>query len=279
MKKSRARKVIRALMYGMWWVVKRTALLMYKIITTIFHFFVTQIRLRVTQIRKAQSAANHKSKQTSPAVHIPLKQVKTFKGELSLFENRLHTNSMILLIAGRRGSGKSALGFRLLENIHAATKRQCFALGPQQTVLPSWISAVSTLQEAANGSAILVDEAAISFSSRESLQKTNKQLSGLLAVARHKDISLIFVTQNTGMIDKNVLALCDALLLKEGSLLQERFERPALKEVYTLATAALSQIPEESRESHFYVLEGAYEGLCSAYLPSFWSDAISKNQK
>lgn len=272
MKNSRTKKVIKATLRGGWWLLKNILLLAYRGIRVMTHF-------AVTLIRTATLCAKKKQMKSSVAKHTPLTQIKHVKGDLPEFETRLHTNSMILLIAGRRGSGKSALGFRLLENIHATTKRQCFALGPQQTVLPSWISAVSTVQEATNGSAILVDEAAVSFSSRESLQKTNKQLSGLLAIARHKDISLIFVTQNTGMIDKNVLALCDALLLKEGSLLQERFERPALKEVYALATSALSQIPQESRGSHFYILEGAYEGVCSAYLPSFWSDAISKNQK
>ena len=64
------------------------------------------------------------------------------------------------------------------------------------------------------------------------MSKQNKELADLLAIARHKDLTLILVTQNTGMIDKNVLNLTDAVLVKEGSLLQQKMERSVMKEFY-----------------------------------------------
>ncbi len=110
------------------------------------------------------------------------------------------------------------------------------------------------------------------------MSKKNKQLGQLLAVARHKDLTLVLITQNTGMIDKNVLNLCDTILLKEGSLLQEKMERSVMKDIYQAANKALAQIPSEERQSHVYVFDNDFEGVCKITLPSFWSSNVSKNQ-
>ena len=105
----------------------------------------------------------------------------------------------------------------------------------------------------------------------------NKALGECLAVARHNDLTLIFITQNTGMIDKNVLSLCDTIMLKEGSLLQLKMERSAVKDLYKTAQAALSQIHASARKSCFYVFDSDFEGLLKAELPSYWSIKISKS--
>src|SRR3989344_9672343 len=132
----------------------------------------------------------------------------------------LYAKSQIALIFGKRGSGKSTLGFRIMENAHALKERPCFVLGVKQSVLPSWISEVSDIEQTKNGGIVLVDEGAIAFSARQSMKKSNVELGKLLAVARHKDLTVLFITQNTGMIDKNVLNLTDIIIAKEGSLLQ-----------------------------------------------------------
>ena len=80
------------------------------------------------------------------------------------------------------------------------------------------------------------------------------------------------------MIDKNVLNLCDVILLKEGSLLQEKMERSVMKDLYVTANSALSNIPASERKPYCYVFDAEFEGLVSASLPSFWSVRVSKNQ-
>ncbi|MBY9004064.1 MAG: DUF998 domain-containing protein, partial [Candidatus Lokiarchaeota archaeon] len=47
----------------------------------------------------------------------------------------------------------------------------------------------------------------------------------------HKNLTLVLITQNSAMIDLNVLRLSDTLLFKEPSLLQSKFERKALKDI------------------------------------------------
>jgi hypothetical protein len=144
--------------------------------------------------------------------------------------------------------------------------------------LPKWITAIDDVDTVENGSVVLVDEGAVAFSSRESMTGKNKELGKLLAVARHKDLTLILVTQNTGMIDKNVLNLCDTVILKEGSLLQTQMERDAMKEMYKKAADALKKLPAAERQKHAYIIDSDYEGLVSAPLPSFWSEKVSKSR-
>lgn len=199
-------------------------------------------------------------------------------GNLDQLSQKLMSESLIIAVCGRRGCGKSALGFRLLENIHALARRPCFALDIRQEVLPDWITEVSDINDVKNSGVLLIDEGAVSFSARKSMTKKNKELGDLLAIARHKDLTLILVTQNTGMLDKNVLNLCDVLFLKEGSLLQKEMERPLMKKLYAKAAQRFKSLTRLEKKSHAYVIDTDFEGLIAAELPSFWSTKISKNQ-
>jgi len=214
----------------------------------------------------------------TPAAHKDFALADKRKGELENFTRRLASESLIIAIAGRRGSGKSGLGFRIMENVHAKTKRPCFVLGVKQSALPSWITEINDLKDVKNKGIVLIDEGAIAFGSRKSMSKENRSLADLLAIARHKDLTLLFITQNTGMIDKNVLNLCDTIVMKEGSLLQEKMERNVMKDLYKTANTHLSKIPIKDRKAHCYVFDADFEGVIKADLPSFWSSKVSKNQ-
>jgi len=241
------------------------------------------VRLIFNRSKSAAVAVKEEVKTRQEQPKVPAKYQEfhasnIVKGSIESFERRLLNESLILAIAGRRGSGKSVLGFRLMENIHAKNSRPCFVLGVKQSVLPSWIQTIEDIHDVKNGGVVLVDEGAISFGSRESMSKKNRGLGELLAIARHKDLTLVFITQNTGMIDKNVLNLCDTILLKEGSLLQEKMERSVMKDLYQTANAALTKISAEERKSHCYVFDAEFEGILESSLPSFWSMKVSKNQ-
>ncbi len=198
-------------------------------------------------------------------------------GNYSSFEERFYKDSLIALIFGKRGSGKTALGFRILENAYYKTKRKCYVLGVPQAVLPSWIDSIDDVEKVPSGGIVLVDEGALTYSSRESMSKGNKEISRIMAIARHNDLTLFFITQNTGLIDRNILKLSDALIVKEGSLLQLEMEREEIKKFYAKSKKYFDKL-SDNKKKYAYIIDSDFEGLVEHKLPSFWSTKISKSR-
>ena len=199
--------------------------------------------------------------------------VEQTSGDYDDFEDRLRNHSLIILITGKRGSGKTALGFKLLEVVRG--KRKAYYLGEGK--LPKFIKKVSDIKDVRNNSILLVDEAAITYSSRSSMKQSNKILGELMTIARHKNLSLIIITQNSAMIDLNVMRLSDTIIFKEPSLLQSRFERKSILDLFRKAEEQFKKIESKDRKKHFYVIDDEFEGILDFSLPNFWSDKISKS--
>lgn len=201
----------------------------------------------------------------------------TKEGESSAFLKKLAHKSLILLIIGKRGSGKTALGMSVLDFFHKKTRKKCCILGFEKIKLPSWIKKVDDINKAPLDSAILIDEGGIVLSSRDSMKDRNKEIGKLMAIARHKNLSLIFISQNSAMIEVNVLRLADTLMLKEPSLLQSKFERKALKDIYE--SLHLSFKEKEQKAAYFFVWDDDYQGMMRFPLPEFWTDAVSRSYR
>jgi hypothetical protein len=271
-KKSKKTKSSNYVTRASLWLLKAPFRLVWWILKGFYNSFKFTIKKSARAIKLHQNPIY-----TSQAKFDSFEVNKVINGDFQSTEKRLEKDSIIALIFGKRGSGKSALGFKLLENIHCLTKRECYALSMEQSLIPKWIHPTENVESVPDNSLILVDEGAISFGSRNSMTAKNKELSNLLAIARHKNLTLIFVTQNTGMIDKNILKLVDMLFVKEGSLLQEEMERTEIKKFYEKAKKAFSHV-KENKISYAYVIDNDFEGVISFSLPSFWSNNLSKNR-
>ncbi len=221
-------------------------------------------------------------KPRKPAAYSGFVTLGTVSGNLGQFEEYiLNSKSSVGIILGARGTGKSALGMRILENVHAKTKRKVAAMGFQNESLPRWIKVVERTDEIENGSFVLVDEGGIVFSARKAMSDANKILSELLLISRHKDLSILFISQNSANLDVNAIRQADYLLLRKSSLLQKDFERKKIKEVYEAARGLFEKHLDE-RQKVTYIYSDDFEGMVSNVLPSFWSEEASKafrNQK
>jgi len=150
-------------------------------------------------------------------------------------------------------------------------------LGYERVRLPLWIKKVNSVEEARMNSVVLIDEGALAFSAREAMRDVNKTIGKIMAIARHKGLTLIFISQSSAMIDVNVLRLVDVLLLKEPSLLQAKFERKALREIYDDVRDSFKEL--EKPEQHVFVYDDDFQGLVRYGLPSFWKDEVSRSYK
>jgi len=216
-----------------------------------------------------------KKEQKEKEPYMPFDIVEEEKGNYQDFHDKMKGHSLVMLITGKRGSGKTSLGMKLLEFFKKETKRKCYILGYGSTRLPFWIKKAESMEKIPNNSTVLFDEGAVLFSARESMKNINKELGKVMAIARHKNLSLILITQNSAMIDLNVLRLADTLLLKEPSLLQSKFERKAIKDIYESVSPKFKNVG--MKKAHFYIWDDDFQGMLKYGLPGFWSDKISKS--
>ncbi|MEK6954717.1 MAG: zonular occludens toxin domain-containing protein [Candidatus Micrarchaeota archaeon] len=247
------------------------------IAVSLFHLFVKLFESIFHLTRNSITGAIGKQKRPKDAAQkAEFVVLETASGNFADFENYLlSSKSSIGIVLGARGSGKSALGMRILENVHAKKGRKVAAMGFQKESIPNWIASVEKLEEIPNGSFVLVDEGGIIFSARESLSDANKILSELLLISRHKDLSVLFISQNSSNLDINALRQADYLLLRKSSLLQKDFERKKIQEVYTEAKPLFDKFGSE-RQKITYIYSDDFRGIISNPLPSFWSEKASK---
>ncbi|MCK5149682.1 hypothetical protein KAJ87_02045 [Candidatus Pacearchaeota archaeon] len=187
------------------------------------------------------------------------------------------SESQIGIILGARGSGKTAFGIKFLENIYSKYKKNCFAIGFNENELPLWIKAVSDISLLENNSFVLIDEGGILFNSRSSMSNANKMLSQLIMIARHKNMGILFISQNSSNLEVNILRQADFLVLKPSSLLQKEFERKIIKKIYSEAEEHFDKFKEKKGIAHIY--SGNFRGFICNPLPSFWKENISKSFK
>ncbi len=202
--------------------------------------------------------------------------IKNINGTFDDFEQILSTkDSTIGIILGARGSGKSAFGLKLFENLHALNDRKMFALGFKTTELPTWIKTIDDIEKIENNSYVLIDEGGILFNSRQGFSNGNQLLSKLLLIARHKDLSILFISQNSSNLEINAIRQTDYLILKPSALLQLDFERKKIKEIYEEVQTDFKKY--QDIKGITYIYSDKFKGFVTNPLPTFWTNRISKN--
>lgn len=225
---------------------------------------------------KKTGERGERGRKSVKALHVGFNVLKTHKGSFEKWENNIiKADSTIGLILGARGSGKTAFGMKLLENVYSKTGEKCYAMGFPPEEMPSWIEVVSDVKSIKNDSFVLVDEGGILFSARRAMTTANKLLSDLILIARHKNLSIIFITQNSANLEVNVIRQADYLVMKKSSLLQMDFERKKIKEIYEKINSEFNKYGEDKGVSYIY--SEKFQGFVENSLPSFWSVGISKS--
>ncbi len=276
MKKRTKKKLVRIVKETLKWIFKILILYPIKAISFVVQLIYYWTKHKIVGVQKKRSKKKIQEKKPKvEAEYDAFKVVKAIEGKVENFERKLYkSSSTIGIILGARGTGKSAIGMRLLENFKVKGNKKVYALGFQEEAVPDWIKVVEEIEDIHNDSVVLIDEGGITFSSRNAMSNPNKLLSELLLIARHKDLSVIFITQNSSNLEINAIRQADYLILKPSSLLQKDFERKKIKEVYV-------EVKEDFKELKgtvglTYIYADSFRGFVQNSLPSFWSEKASK---
>ena len=259
---------------GIWLIFKYICIAVYSVFKGIY-LGICELFKKKDKTEIASSSAKEQKKEF-PKGHVSqIKVIETIKGDYAAFwDNLKDADSLIGLVIGARGSGKTAAALSIAENLRSS-KKKVFAMG--FTSLPSWIKIVNNIDEIQNDSLVVADEGGILFSSRDSMSNSNKLLSKLLFIARHKNLTILFISQNSSNLEINTLRQADFMVLKKSSLLQKNFERKIVAKIYSDNAAGFEKHKEIKGLSLIY--SDNFIGFVENGLPSFWSSKVSKSFK
>jgi DNA-binding CsgD family transcriptional regulator len=184
----------------------------------------------------------------------------------------------VVLVLGKRGSGKSALAYRLLELFRWSVAPYVVGVpGHGRKLLPEWMGVVPNLEELPHDSIALVDEAYLAYHARESMAQENKAMSQVLNLSRQRNQTLIFVAQEARQVDRNIASAASVLIFKELGMLQPEFDRPELRKLVEQARASLDRQTGDKRSWAFvYSPDADFLGPLEGRLPSFWKPSLSR---
>lgn len=288
MVKHKKKGLIEYIFWGIVWIIKTIVLILYYAIKYIIKgvYFICKSLYKWSkknkvaktgEVEKSSEKENKEKAKNLGIIYNRFNEVKNLNGNFDSFEDKLHNKSNIGIILGARGTGKSAIGMKLIENVVAKTGKNAYAMGFNEEDLPSWINVVSDIKYVQNNSVLLIDESGISFSSRNSMSEMNKFLSEILFIARHKDLSVVLVSQNSSNIEINAIRQADFLILKPSSLMQLDFERKKIKETYEEVAKHFEEFKD--KKGLAYIYSDSYCGFIENSLPSFWNEKVSKSFK
>ncbi|MFC1952593.1 ATP-binding protein [Chloroflexota bacterium] len=184
----------------------------------------------------------------------------------------------VMLILGRRGSGKTALAAKFCEYISATFGLAIYWVGlPEEArnLLPVWIKLVNGPEQVPPGSVILIDEAGIRYACLAFNTSENQFLRSLLMITRHRNSSLVAAVQSSRDVENAVVRQADTIIFKEPSLNQAVTERQVIRPRAKKAAEVFQQIPKEKRASSAMVFDDSFTGLITTTVPSFWSEELS----
>lgn len=184
----------------------------------------------------------------------------------------------VIAILGKRGSGKSSLAFRVAEYFRWTAPVYVVGL-PAGThrYLPDWVGAKPELKDVPPDSIVIVDESYILYHARSSMTAHAKALSEMLNLSRQRNQTLIFVSQESRQIDRNILSAADVVIFKEPGMLQHCFDRPELRDIAKDAKLAFETVKGDKRKwGYVYAPNADYIGLMENGVPAFWNQKLSR---
>jgi len=188
----------------------------------------------------------------------------------------LRRPNAVILIVGAPGSGKSVLAYGIADALHADRPVYCpmserFNRPDYYRPLPPNIQ---------DNSVYIHTDASLSYLVRRSTTTENVTLDQIQAIRRHRNVDLIWDVQSSGNLDVDILRATDCLVLKEPSVLQSDFERPALRRRYDAAEAGLEHKGVKWELDNAWVFTHKKNFLLEDIeLPPYWNPDISTDDQ
>jgi len=184
----------------------------------------------------------------------------------------------VILILGKRGSGKSAFALKLGEYLYAVHEVPVWLVGIPEDVsvyLPRWVSIAQDIEQVDLGAFIIVDESGLQFMAMRYQSDANTVMRRLLMIARHRKQSLVFICQVASDVDKAVVRQSDCIVFKQPTLMQPKNDRPEVRDIAGRALKVFDALPKDEKLRTAYIHDGDFVGVLQCDLPDYWREELS----
>ena len=179
------------------------------------------------------------------------------------------------VVCGRRGSGKTATAGQLAQGLSRAQGTRLVFLG-----WPPWAAdalggelvptgELSNLTDAV----VVIDEAGLRFRAG----RRHQELYEVLALARQRGLSLVWTSQGTSGVPRDVLRMEVALAFKALDPIAAMMDREELTELTAQVQTIQERFPALREQTGMTVcMDGAWAGVSDCGLPLGWTEEVSK---
>jgi hypothetical protein len=138
-----------------------------------------------------------------------------------------NSEGLVVLTLGGRGKGKTATATFLAERVAEEGKSVCVVVDPTQPY-PPFAKPVMRPQDTPENSLVIVDEAAVRYSSRTSMWGDQRRTLNTLFTLRHTGRNFLYICQSSADVDSRVIRQMDRLIIKPQTQFAQEYERKPL---------------------------------------------------
>ncbi len=199
-------------------------------------------------------------------------------GDFDMKWENIITLPCVAFVTGKRGAGKSVLGYKLQEDLSKRYNLTPVIFGyPKEKshLLPDNIMLIDDINKLPENSFILIVEAAFKFYARQHNLSEHRLMDHVISLSRQKKQILLFDFHYTRKIDVNIITDSDVWLAKEPGLFHVKLgARTEIKPLYKKINDEFSRLAGDKQE-YVWVYSNSYEGFMKNKIPSFWSEDLS----
>jgi ABC-type dipeptide/oligopeptide/nickel transport system ATPase component len=184
----------------------------------------------------------------------------------------------VYLILGDVGTGKTVTACSIMDEFHGDRKSLKFYMIDTKDVVanyPKWIRYADPKKpRLSQNSVIFLDDAHLHHYARDWFGGKSKRIDWIARERRQSGNTIIYTTQQSRVLDINLISMASCLVFKRPSKLQLEVERKEIKKMYDIADKALKE--ENYKVNKAYVVSNNYEGIVTVKKPKWFTDKISK---
>ena len=192
--------------------------------------------------------------------------------------SKIADHPAVYLILGDVGEGKTVTACSIIDEFHQDRKSlKVYMIDRKEVVnlYPNWFRYADPKKpRLSQNSIIFLDDAHLHHYARDWFGGKSKRIDWIARERRQSGNTIIYTTQQSRVLDINLISMASCLVFKRPSKLQLNVERKEIKKMYETADAALKE--EDYKINKAYVVSQNYEGIVTVKKPTWFTDKMSK---